>query len=65
MARVSIFDWNGSLLDDVKADEKKFLISLSHVPGEDIMGFKTFEIGGDPEFVQDFLDHYELELDPV
>lgn len=60
--RISMFDWNGTLLDDVKADEKTFGIKLNHINGG-VMGFEVFEIIGTDEAVQNFLDHYELELD--
>lgn len=62
--RITMYDWNGSLLEDVKEDEKKFSISLKHEPGAaSLPGFITFTVNGDDESIQDFLDYYELELD--
>jgi hypothetical protein len=61
MTTISIFDWNGKLLEDVREDEKTFDVKLEHRPGEGTMGFEVFEISGSG--VARFLGHYSLELD--
>jgi hypothetical protein len=63
MKKISIFDWNGTLLQEVLEDEKNFEISLRQLAGKGIMGFEVFEISGKEEQIQKFLDFYELELD--
>lgn len=61
---ISIFDWSGELLKEIKEDEIKFGINLEHLPSQDEMGFMVFRISGNHEDVQLFLDHYHLELNP-
>lgn len=57
-----MFNWNGTIIEDAKDDEKNFDIALKHLR-HGVMGFEVFEISGDPENIQRFLDYYELELD--
>lgn len=59
---ISMFDWNGDLLEEAKSDELKFGITLKPI-SDGVMGHQTFEISGPKDFIADFLSHYELELD--
>lgn len=62
--KISIFDCYGKLLEEVKNDEIVFGIKLKPV-GELFLGFRSFEISGDEKAIVTFLNHYELELDPM
>lgn len=62
--KLHLFDWDGTLLEDLKADEKKFDITIAHVPNQkDAAGAEAFELGGETEKVVAFLKYYDLTLD--
>lgn len=63
--KLSIFDWNGALLEEVKIDEENFGIMLTPIDPDCFMGFFRFEISGPDNSVWKFLNHYDLELDPT
>jgi hypothetical protein len=58
--QISIFDWNGNLMEEIKKDCAHFGFTAEHIPGG-VMGFQVFKIEG--KGVKAFLEFYELEAD--
>lgn len=61
--KLHLFNWDGTLLEDLKEDEKRFGITTRVPDQRDAAGAEAFELDGPPEKVAAFLKHYDLQLD--
>lgn len=63
LASIHIFDWNGTLVEDLKGDGETFSLKFTPRPDDDVMGFLAFTIEGSLQNIRMFCDHYEIEVD--
>jgi len=60
--KISMFDWNGTNVEEMVQDAENFGFKiLSSKEGD--MGFFVYELEGEPETLDAFVDHYDLEWD--
>jgi hypothetical protein len=60
VVKVSIFNWNGNLHEDVKKYGEAFGITFTDLK-DPCMGFELFKVEGPEEAVNEFMDFYELQ----
>jgi hypothetical protein len=61
--KISIFNWNGKLLEEMRLDAKRFGFAFKHHAEEACMGHHSFTVLGTCEALARFSNHYELEFE--
>lgn len=59
---ISMFDWNGNTAEEMVQDAEKFGFKILNSEEGD-MGFLAYELEGEPEALDAFVNYYELEWD--
>ncbi len=60
--KISMFDWNGTTAEEMIQDAEKFGFTIVNSE-EGELGFLGYELSGEDENLETFLEFYELEWD--